>query len=386
MATGFAVDPQSYVPSVVARNRRYGPDGAHLYNYYPNAVRLAGGNPWIAYLHQGGWTDIDKTSDLETQTPLYFLAYFGNSGVYGTSAPPFDFFSVKTRQHSAGLSAFGNAAAVAVEPVYGTGGGIGVGGCGVTSRPGYNATPLDDYQRFIQFIKSYPSIVVGGTAYSLDPAKAIGMGASAGSNIAALCAVAPTRAYTTPTHATGPWDVLADSSLRGVLGLYTTGVDMSPWVTHYDVTKGALGLVESTTANVRADMDRALLVANAAGAYPVTSLPSALCKKISPVHRIAASYPENRGAKFRTYYELSATTPTPLTGYSTVPPHGPHDYHYFRILNQALIDAGMATAAQEARGDLGAVLDVNAFGGDGGLMWESTLPSTYAWAAGLVNF
>lgn len=391
MATSLDPNPRLFVPpaNLTWRNIRYGPHDMQRLNVYKNPVQRTGGNPVLVFNHGGAWTGLDKTSTIEGDRVLRWLfAYLLDSTNYGTDVLPFDIVSVEQRIQGHQLSAAtmqigGSNTNTPYEPIIeGTNPGYGPG-TGTISGPWYYHTMLDDVQNGYQWVKD------NAERFNFDPERLVGAGFSAGSWATMTAAFSPSRQYTTRENARSRWDRFSDSKIRGCLN-YSGEIDIDPWFMAFTVTQYLFGVMESTDANVRADMERLLLVPNSLGERPEGSDPTPLLRQLSPKYRIQADLPENRGIKIRSYYPTFEDTnsadyaggplgPVPTYG-GAVPPYnaGGHDYHQFDILAEWCSEVGIDHS--------GAVIALGDYSGDIQLMYEAQLASTYAWLQEIAGF
>jgi hypothetical protein len=369
MATSLPQDPYSYLhpQSLSLHNIRYGPHLQQRVNVYRNAVRRVGGNPVLVYFHGGGWGSNEKTSTQEglNQKQRIFWAYLLNSAIYGTDGVPFDLVSVEWRQHTWENFAPNNLAGGTPTPYEPTKDGAHPG-IGPTSFPAYFPTWIDDSQRAIQWVKT------NAERFGFDAERIATWGTSAGSGNAMAADLSPSRAYSQRWKASNRLDVFADSRVRAHLNWFGE-IDFDPWYMHYSILAPAFGLVESVTANVRADMERLLLFPASDGTFPAGSAITPICRSISARHLAAEAREENRALGIRSYYWIGEDTTAPQPGYSTVPPYlaTGHDYHQFADLAAACATGGIPHA--------GRVLDHADYSGSIQLMWESTALESYEW-------
>lgn len=392
MPTSLSPNPVLFVPSPsrTFRNIRYGPYDMQRLNVYKNPVQRTGGNPVLVFNHGGAWTGLDKTSTIEGDRVLRWLfAYLLDSTNYGTDSLPFDIVSVEQRIQghkltAATISIGGSNTNTPYEPIIeGTNPGYGPG-TGTISGPWYAHTMVDDVQNAYQWVKD------NADRFDFDPERIVGAGFSAGSWATMVAAFSPTRQYTSREHGRSRWDRFSDSKIRGCLN-YSGEIDIDPWFQAITVTNFMFGCLESNLTNVRADMEKLLLLPAADGTFPSGSDPSPLLRQLSPKYRIQADLAENRAIKIRSYYPTFEDTNSvayaggplgPLAVYgSAVPPYnaGGHDYHQFDILAGWCADVGIDHS--------GAVFDLNDYtGGSIQLAYEDQLASTYTWLQSIAGF
>ncbi len=321
MASSLTPDPLTYAFPGALRNYQYGPELHHTVNYYPNATRITGGNPWILFAHGGGLGSGDKTGIIEGVSRIHIIAaYFLDSVNYGTSAA-FDVFSMEfnCNAHT------GTVLSAYEDTLEGT-----ATGTGPISFPAYARSWVDDMQRCVQWIKD--------NITGVDPNKGVLFGDSAGGVMAVAAGIGPQREHSTIPF--GPWSAISTSNVRGIL-LYQTPIEINPWKSSVFEMNGHLGLLSSDYTASRADFERALLVPNSSGLYPSTVEPNALCKSFSPVHVVAAHGYETAGIPIHSVYNDFEYTAAPVTTYSAIPPLIAHDYTQGATFQAACDDAGI---------------------------------------------
>jgi len=356
-------NPLLYTPSdaLTSRNMRYGPYLPNLLNVYRNATSTSGGNPVILYMHGGGWQINDKTEEIEYQASLakLLLAYLLDTGSYGTGATPWSVVSVKYRKHSYGLTGTHAPASSYEETIK--------SGTGVLGRQSYLAA-AEDLQRAVQWCKD------NATRFGFNPNKVVVWGSSAGATNAMLAALMPSRRFTIPTQYK-PWEALSNSKPLGVLNWFGP-INFNPWYLYYSIAETYLGLVESVSANAKADIERAMLVPDSAGNRTSTADVTPLCRAVSPVWHVNAGLAENTGIRIRSTYTADASTnPATIPEYSGSPPYNAigHDYHQFADLATSCAAVGIDHS--------GSVIAAN-----NQASWEAELPGTKAWMDAMVDF
>lgn len=392
MPTSLSPNPAAYVhtASLTYRNIRYGPHDMQRLNVYKNPTQRTGGNPVLVFNHGGAWTGLDKTSTIEGDRVVRWLwAYLLNSTNYPTSTVPFDIVSVEQRIQGHKLTAADMTISgvgtvnTPYEPII-EGANPGYGpGTGTISGPWYYGTMVDDVQNAYQWVKD------NATRFNFDPERLVGAGFSAGSWATGVAAFSPSRPYTTREAARSRWDRFSDSKVKGWLN-YSGEIDVDPWYMAFTVTQWLFGTLESVKANVRDDMEKLLLIPDAAGNRPDGSDPTPLLRQLSPKYRIQADLAENRSIKVRSYYPTFEDTNSvdyaggplgPVDTYSgAVPPYnaGGHDYHQFADLAAICEGVGIDHS--------GAVFDLASYtGGSIQLAYEDQLASTYSWLCSTVN-
>lgn len=354
-------DPSTYTHPL-ARTRRnvpYGPELHHRLNYYWHSTRATGGNPLLIYVHGGGFSLSDKSSQMELGVPMrYILAYLLDSS-YGNA--PWDVMTVEFRQYSHAqadvTSAFTN-----YEPK-----NASFTDTLAESYPVYGLAIVDDIQRALQWARDYSTRPLPGGTGRRWNGKFVTMGNSAGFTVASLAAFRQSRHYTIPTMMTSPFEATSPSTVNGVLNLFGA-IDMSPWYTDFTASIAyLLGVKTSDNTFTRERCERAMLIPDASGLYPSTVSKSPLCKSLSPVDMIAASYGQARDVRIRSIYRANDTSVGNVATYSTTPPYSnPHDPVQATDLDAVCTASGVTHEYEVIANGLQPA-------------WESTLADTMTW-------
>lgn len=371
MGTSLSPNPANYVPgttdsTVVKRDIPYGDEMVQQLNYYQNATRVTGGNPVAMFFTGGGFGSKDKTSALEGSyfQKIQFAMMMNNS--YGYTSPAWDVVSVQCREHAIDPSSQ-SASSLVYSPTYSG----AVNGPGFTQYPGYGLTWVDDAQRAVQFIKDNTA------RFGCNAAKVVVWGDSAGGTIALDAAFSPSRHFTIPTKARSKWDAFSNSNVVGVLNFFGV-IDLSPWFTDFTLVGGDFGFENTDLTKMRADMEKLLLVPDSSGLYPSTVAKSPICKSVSPMDVIAASFEDQRAAKVYSLYRDFETTTVPVTTYSTIPPYTAHD-----VIQMGLLAARCASVGIDHTSYL---YSLSQGGGDTQIATEVSVPPIMAWLNSLVDF
>lgn len=368
MASSFAVDPRLYThpQSLSWHGIRYGEHEDQWLNYYRHP---AGGTHWcLVAMHPGGWSSADPTTEAEGSTKRMEL--FKNyliSTDYPTSSPAIDVAFVRYPMLVRNLA---NPAVISgsPSPYEETIDGVS-GGQGPVSRPGDMVQQIESLQMATQFLRKW------STRFGIDPNHVNGWGMSAGASAVGVSALSPSRHFFPEDWAGGEFDFHHHSRFNCAL-LWFYPCSLNPWKLHFETTGPAVGITESDTNRVRAQMERLLLVPASDGTYPQDAEETALCKRLSLLSRIeaVASRPELK-VPLRSYYWSSETTTAPGATYDMstfpYPLRGTgHDYRQFQLVADACTSASVSHS--------GRVLNTADYPGLQ-QMFESTFAESYEW-------